>query len=455
MAAKAAEATKPETIVGHSLGGAVALEMQKENILTPHGWTYSHHADGRDHWVRPGKDQGTSATTIEDGPLYVFSSNAGIRTERGLSKAEVYAHYHHKGNLSEAAKALQSEGYGAPSHPRLGEFIPNPNLSESEQEDERAKWLANVTEKFPRINWAELWADEREEEWIVEPLLAARRLVALYSAPKVGKSLLMLEIAAAIANGKSLFGYPANPPRRTLYIDFENDPRGDTRARLIDMGYKPDDLENLVLLSFPNMSPLDGEKGANELMALVSAYECSVIVIDTVSRAIEGEENENDTWLNFYRHTGLKAKQAGISVIRLDHSGKDSSKGQRGGSAKSGDVDAVWRMTRDEDIVTLKCEAERFPISLKEFSLHRRENPLRHEITVDAYAIKRDKIFKEMARQGIPKTPEMKIRKLHELMRDAGIEFANDGTVNAAFYKFYCQRPSEFIVQKMTESESA
>ena len=30
-AAKAAEATKPETVVGHSLGGSVALEMQKEN----------------------------------------------------------------------------------------------------------------------------------------------------------------------------------------------------------------------------------------------------------------------------------------------------------------------------------------------------------------------------------------------------------------------------------------
>ena len=31
MAQKAAEATKPKTVVGHSLGGAVALQMQKEN----------------------------------------------------------------------------------------------------------------------------------------------------------------------------------------------------------------------------------------------------------------------------------------------------------------------------------------------------------------------------------------------------------------------------------------
>jgi hypothetical protein len=59
------------------------------------------------------------------------------------------------------------------------------------------------------------------------------------------------------------------------------------------------------------------------------------VVIDTVSRAIDGEENSNDTWLN----------QLGIAMIRLDHSGKDETKGMRGGSAKSGDVDAVWLST--------------------------------------------------------------------------------------------------------------
>ena len=54
---------------------------------------------------------------------------------------------------------------------------------------------------MPCIDWHALWADDSEEEWIVEPLLPARRLVALYSAPKVGKSLLMLEIAVGVSRG--------------------------------------------------------------------------------------------------------------------------------------------------------------------------------------------------------------------------------------------------------------
>jgi hypothetical protein len=426
------------------------------DILTPHGWKFSHHAEGRDHWVRPGKGikEGIGASTIDDGPLYVFSTNAGLPTHKGLSKAEVYAHYNHGGNLSEAAKALQAQGYGSPQHPRLAEFIPNPDMSEDEQEAEKAAWLLNVTEKFPRINWSELWADEREEEWIVEPLLAERRLVALYSAPKVGKSLLMLEMAAAIANGTGMFGFPSSGPRRTLYIDFENDPRGDTKARLIDMGYKPDQLDNLVLLSYPTMAALDSEKGANELMAAISAYDCSIVVIDTVSRAIEGEENENDTWLKFNRHSGMAMKRAGISMIRLDHSGKDSSKGQRGGSAKSGDVDAVWRMTRDGDIITLKCEAERFPITLKEFSLKRCENPLRHDITVNSYAIRTDKLLTDMAQAEFPKNLDLSVRKLKLLVREKNITFTNSD-FTASLYKRYSSLPQEFKPQKFATEAGA
>jgi hypothetical protein len=101
-----------------------------------------------------------------------------------------------------------------------------------------------------------------------------------------------------------------------------------------------------------------------------------------VSRAIAGDENENDTWLDFYRHTGLALKQAQVSMIRLDHSGKDETKGQRGGSAKSGDVDAIWRMTKINDtMLRLDCEAARLPITEKTLVLHRETEPvLRHRV---------------------------------------------------------------------------
>lgn len=251
--------------------------------------------------------------------------------------------------------------------------ITTPDLDSAEQ---------TASELFPRLDWHALWADEEADEWIIEPLLPARRLVALYSAPKVGKSLLMLELAVAISRGSNALGVPIDRPRNVLYIDFENDPRGDVKPRLEDMGYGPDDLDNLHYLSFPTLAGLDSLRGAQELLYAVNAYQCEVVVIDTVSRAVVGEENENDTWLAFYRNTGLALKQAQVACIRLDHTGKDHDKGMRGGSAKYGDVDAVWKLSKvTETTYRLDCEANRLPINEKNLVLHRETDPLlRHRV---------------------------------------------------------------------------
>lgn len=244
---------------------------------------------------------------------------------------------------------------------------------------------ADVHRLFPRVDWEALWADESEEEWIVEPILPARRLVAIYSAPKVGKSLLMLEVAVAVAAGRKVLGVTLDRARRVLYVDFENDPKADIRERLQAMGHKPADLDNLVYLSFPSLSYLDGERGSLELLAAVGVYECEVVIIDTVSRAVGGDENENDTWLNFYKHTGIKLKRAGVALIRLDHSGKDETKGQRGGSAKGGDVDAVWRLSTvvADQTYRLDCDMSRMQVYEKTLTIHRETLPHLHH-RVDA-----------------------------------------------------------------------
>lgn len=261
--------------------------------------------------------------------------------------------------------------------------------------------LANALLNEP-LDWAELFATEDEdEEWIAYPFLPARRTVALYSAPKAGKSLLMLEMAVDIARGKSPLGYSYNPrpasghktadkPRpasahKVAYIDFENDPRGDIRSRLIAMGYTKEtaakELANLVYFTFPNLAKLDTAAGASDLVRHCITYECDVVVIDTISRAIGGEENDNDTWLSLYRHTGLALKKAGIACIRLDHSGKDVERGMRGGSAKYGDVDAVWKLTPiTETMVRLECTDHRFPLTETEITLTRESDPLHHRV---------------------------------------------------------------------------
>jgi hypothetical protein len=309
--------------------------------------------------------------------------------------------YAHTLRFKKAAVGKDAADHVAAGKP-LHALLDDPRQFEPEPDP-----AAAVKERFPRLNWHELWADQTEQEYIHNPLLPARRLVAIYSAPKIGKSLLMLEMAVTLSRGTEFLGHTPDRRYRVLYVDYENDPRGDIRSRLQDMGYGPDDLDHLDYLSFPTMAALNSAQGGAELIAAVNAYGSEVVVIDTVSRAIDGEENSNDTWLAFYLHTGLQLKQLGVSMIRLDHSGKDESKGMRGGSAKAGDVDAFWLLTRLTDTkLRLECSANRMQLDSKLLKITRCSDPLRHELD-GANAIT---------------TPEAKILELIRLCDNDGLD---------------------------------
>jgi hypothetical protein len=277
-----------------------------------------------------------------------------------------------------------------------------------------------------RLDWHALWADQEPDEFILEPILPARRAVTIYSAPKVGKSLLMLELAVAISRGERVLGNLPDRAHRVLYVDFENDPRGDVRGRLEAMGYGPDDLDQLCYLSFPVMAALDSPAGGDELLATAAHYGCDLIVLDTISRSVAGEENENTTWLGFYRHTGLRLKQAGIALVRLDHSGKDTTKGQRGGSAKSGDVDAVWHLTEvASGTLRLDLEASRLLIAEKTITIHRDTEPrLTHRVDPRAQAAAFDAQLAEVIHRlddlGVPR--DIGRDAAREALREAGFK---------------------------------
>ncbi|MFF0269494.1 AAA family ATPase [Kribbella sp. NPDC004536] len=259
---------------------------------------------------------------------------------------------------------------------------------------------------FKVIDWKELWQQEPGEKWILQPLVSTGRGVAIWSKPKVGKSLLMLEIAVGISTGERTLGVVPDRAHRVLYVDHENDPRGDIRTRLEDMAYGPGDLENLKYLSFPAMDPLDTPLGAAQILDAAEHYDCDVVVVDTVSRAVGGKENENDTWLALYRLTGVALKKAGIAFIRLDHPGKDEEKGMRGASAKYGDVDAVWKLTKEAATTyKLTCTDKRFQIAETELVLTRQANPLRHKVEGGGWAVAADAryndLFEQLSRLGV------------------------------------------------------
>lgn len=230
-----------------------------------------------------------------------------------------------------------------------------------------------------RIDWAAFWTLGTDAEWLVEPVIARGRGHAVYAPAKAGKSILLLWIAAHAATGRAVLDRPAGTPITVVYVDLEMT-GDDVRERLTDMGFGPDDdLSRLVYLSLPALVPLDTARGAAELVAYCTEVGAELVIIDTTARAVEGAENDADTYRAFALHTGIALKRARIAFIRSDHAGKDLDRGQRGSSAKNDDVDIVWQLTPAERGARLKRTHTRMGWVPDHVSLVRTDEPLGYQ----------------------------------------------------------------------------
>jgi len=98
-------------------------------------------------------------------------------------------------------------------------------------------------------------------------------------------------------------------------------------------------------------------------------------------------------------------KRSNTAMLRLDHSGKDEARGQRGGSAKMGDVDMVWRMSEvvKGSSYRLDCEAQRMHVTESSLVLLRSQTPLGHNVTTArATEIKEDVVLRALDAAGLP-----------------------------------------------------
>jgi len=190
-------------------------------------------------------------------------------------------------------------------------------------------------------------------EWLIENILCEEEQCMVYARAGAGKSLIVLEWAVDLA----LFGLGV------LYLDAENS-HGELFARLCAMGHCEEGdlakvLTNLHYASFPDLRALDKPAGGAQVLAMAQQVKADVVIVDTSSRFVDGEQNSNDTHIQMARHTLRLLKGVGIASIVLDHPGKDINRGAAGGYHKITYLDVVWRMECVGDTLTFTREKTR------------------------------------------------------------------------------------------------
>lgn len=284
----------------------------------------------------------------------------------------------------------------------------------------------DVAGKYKKINWHEAFKSQPEDiEWLKEDFLEVGTLSAMFSKPGIGKSLIALEIAVEVIRSG----------RVVMYIDDENR-ISDTVDRLKAYRCTPDELDKLIMYSFAGLPPLDTGEGGVHLAALAEENEPALVIMDTVSRMVSGEENQADTFMQLYRCSLVPLKARGITILRLDHSGKDDSRGQRGSSAKESDVDFVWRLARTtgDNLFSLECQKSRNGhVAFGQIiNLERKYDPLRHvwDVQIEIPLTQYEGIIRQLDILGI--APSYGRDRVRTILRENGVSGMRNDQLQAA-----------------------
>lgn len=298
------------------------------------------------------------------------------------------------------------------------------------------------------IDWASFWEQERHEvEWLIEPILARGRGHAFFAWQKTGKSLLLLALLADLVL--------RDPEVVVIYFDYEMT-EADVWERLCDMGYGPhSDFSRLRYALLPQLDPLDTAIGGKSLLHIVDTVHSEfpgkhlVIILDTMGRAVQGDEDKADTIRAFYRYTGIALKQRGWTWGRLDHAGKDREKGQRGTSAKGDDVDIVWRIEKMEGGLRLKREAARMGWVPEKVGYMELADPLRFQASKSGWPIGTEQMAEMLNTLLVP--VDTTVRAARKALTEVG-QGCSQAVLSAAV-KYRKEAVVESVTRSVTDSE--
>lgn len=216
---------------------------------------------------------------------------------------------------------------------------------------------------WKRFDARELLTTEFEPiRWVV-PSLLAEGLCVFGGRPKARKSWMALQLAIAKATGGVFLGQrlEAGP---VLYLALEDGARR-LQDRLHDLEC-PTDVEGLTFMC--GMPPI-GQGGLEYVTGLMDETEAEVVIIDTISRAMDrgvgvgADQDRNADMTAVLNPFQRLALDRGIALMVIDHlkkrgegmEVKDPVEGVLGSTAKTGVADTIWGLyrRRGEQVGTL------------------------------------------------------------------------------------------------------
>lgn len=187
-------------------------------------------------------------------------------------------------------------------------------------------------------------ADTRD--YVVKGVLAPYDVAVIFGAPGVGKSLCAPHIAYAVAQGRPVLGARVKPGM-VFYVAAEDDVGMRSRVRALKERWGDAPIFRLV----SGCSDLLNKRSADmdALLAAVKAHRPSLVVIDTLTMAFPGLEENDASSMSRVVSVGRKLAEFGAAVIFVHHDTKEGGDTPRGHSVLNGALDMALHLSKGED----------------------------------------------------------------------------------------------------------
>ena len=303
-----------------------------------------------------------------------------------------------------------------------------------------------TTSNLELTKFGDLLAEQEEDiEWLVHNAISPGTVNALAGPPKIGKSVLLRQLAVAVATGTPWLDREC-PRSDVLWLGVE-DPRRAARRHFRDMGADPD--ASIYFWSGPPPQP--EEMPTDEwLHRLILKYEIKMVIIENFAK-LEFVEDMNDyskvtKALRPYEAMAARTDVAIVLGLHVRKSGGTDGTAVLGSTQWVGSPSTVFEMSRDGDsrfLSSIQREGEGMEMTLLRWDPSTRTyHPGQTRKAAEAEQVKQDILdfvrehagssTKEIA-EGIDRQRATVTAKLRKMVEEGWLERTGRGQAGDPF----------------------
>jgi RecA-family ATPase len=213
--------------------------------------------------------------------------------------------------------------------------------------------LESLLPGFKTIDAATIQNTEYPDiDWVVPDYLAPG-LTFLAGKPKVGKSWLALQLALSVMSGGKIFDKDVKAGRVLILALEDNERRLNDRMKKQAWEIRPGYVDFMMADTFREQITALNAGGAKRLLRFIEKSKYRLVIVDTYSRAIQGDQLDAGEMTEAIGPLQQYALSKSVALVFIDHMPKNSISQNPidhiyGSVAKAGITDLLWGLYKEQ-----------------------------------------------------------------------------------------------------------